>query len=373
MGARRVALLTPYLLTASTVNGGAQRVCAQLCDALTRLGHRCTVLVNSRWSASLDPSVDPFGGSMTMCTRWGATTGTVATGAAAERALRRADLVLAVDRCVGRLPSSASKILVLSNLAYENERCALSARWDQVWVPSSYLRDRLRSMDAETSIQVIVPSISGPKCSPLEHRPLLELVADLRRMGVPRGRHLVFPHRMDSGKGIVSAVALLQRLIRRDRRWLLTASAPTTHEGSAAGRLAMEATLIARRGGFEDRLRWLPWLPASEMNCLYASAGCTLMASTLDEGFGLVPLESVAAGVPVVATPSGNVRASAADWGPAICLVDDLDTGAAADVVTRVASSSVPDSFRIGVLERYSSAAQVRQVDAALQALEEAT
>jgi glycosyltransferase involved in cell wall biosynthesis len=76
--------------------------------------------------------------------------------------------------------------------------------------------------------------------------------------------------------------------------------------------------------GLADRVRWLGMVPSADLPSLYASADL-LAYPSFYEGFGFPPLESMAAGTPVVAS---NASCLPEVLGDAALLVDPHDEGA---------------------------------------------
>jgi glycosyltransferase involved in cell wall biosynthesis len=108
---------------------------------------------------------------------------------------------------------------------------------------------------------------------------------------------------------------------------------------------------------------WAPWLPQPEVYCLYGLAGVTLMPTTLEEGFGLVAVESVTRGVPVVARPAGNLRLLAERF-PGVYPADEVTEMVRA--AAAVSGRPVPPEQRRAVCEAFSVTAQRAAVTAAL-------
>lgn len=84
-----------------------------------------------------------------------------------------------------------------------------------------------------------------------------------------------------------------------------------------------------------DRISILGGIPREELLARYASADIFVFPSIWDEGFGLPPVEAMAAGVPVVASRSGAVAHTVID-GQTGFLVDKNDTDALATAMTRL-------------------------------------
>jgi glycosyltransferase involved in cell wall biosynthesis len=91
--------------------------------------------------------------------------------------------------------------------------------------------------------------------------------------------------------------------------------------------------LIARLG-LEAQIHHLGQVDDPALAALYRRAGCLMMPS-LDEGFGLPALESMASGTPVVASNRGSLPEVVGDAG---LLVDPEDREAIAEAVCRVLS-----------------------------------
>lgn len=98
------------------------------------------------------------------------------------------------------------------------------------------------------------------------------------------------------------------------------------------GRGADEVQALVRELGLSDRVRFTGWLPADDVaNLLSAAAG--LLHPSLDEGFGLTPLEAMASGTPAVVS---NVGALPDVVGGAATLLDPFDVPAWGDAMARL-------------------------------------
>lgn len=362
-------VLTPYAVDPVFVRGGAQRVATELCDRLTELGWVVRVIESLAWRNTVDLE-ESFVARMAGCTAavrdWGEAAPAAAISASdVGEAVRAAALVLVLDRAVGRLDTAAHCVLLLSNLVYDNERRAAAyGCYDAVWVPSEYLARLFAAIDgpASVNVHIVPPAVTDSRCDVAAHEPLRTLDAELCAAGVPRERRLLFPHRADPGKGLTTALAVLRHLLKEDR-WAIIAVRPAESESSDDTAVVDESLGEAAAAGIAEHVFWVPWLPQQEVHCLYGLAGVTLMPTTLEEGFGLVAVESVTMGVPVVVRPAGNLRLLAERF-PGLYPADDVTE--MARVATAVSGRRVPPEQRRVVCEAFSVAAQRAAVMAAL-------
>jgi glycosyltransferase involved in cell wall biosynthesis len=145
--------------------------------------------------------------------------------------------------------------------------------------------------------------------------------------GVTRGRYLLTIGNVSTRKNVPAIVAALAQTEDRTLPLIL---AGRVHESGASVMADIE------RLGLGDRVRVPGFVPDDDMRVLLAGA-LALVHPSVDEGFGLPPLEGLAAGVPVVAARAGSVPEVVGDAG---LLVDPRDTSAWAAAFSSVASDS---------------------------------
>jgi len=120
-----------------------------------------------------------------------------------------------------------------------------------------------------------------------------------RRYGVrPDERIILFVGRLVPQKGVDTLIRAVPHIIRqhRDVRILISG------DGWSKGYLEE----LARSTGFREYIKFLGFIPDSELAKLMASAD-VLVIPSIYEPFGIVALEGMAAGVPVVATNVGGL------------------------------------------------------------------
>ncbi len=152
------------------------------------------------------------------------------------------------------------------------------------WVFNSrWLRDRTRAAGvALESVRVLSPGVDRRIFTPGEPRSW-------------RGS-LLCAGRVTPAKGVDVAVRALTRL--PNARLLLVG------DGSPA--YVRELELLAASLGVAERLTWRPAVPAATLATLYRDADAVLFPVRCEEPLGLVPLEAMASGTPVVATGRGG-------------------------------------------------------------------
>jgi glycogen synthase len=110
------------------------------------------------------------------------------------------------------------------------------------------------------------------------------------------GWRLLAPGRLDPRKGLRTAIEALPQL----------PGASLTIAGGGDERHRAALAELAARLGVRDRVRFEPPRPRPELVELYAAADAVLFPVVWPEPFGLVPLEAMGIGRPVVATGRGG-------------------------------------------------------------------
>lgn len=97
------------------------------------------------------------------------------------------------------------------------------------------------------------------------------------------------------------------------------------------GPLRAELEAQVQQAGLSDRVRFLGFIPDMDLPVVYAAADLSIVPSSALEGFGLISLESLACGTPVLVTPVGGLPDTVAGLGPQLVLngttVDDIALG----------------------------------------------
>ncbi len=198
---------------------------------------------------------------------------------------------------------------------------------DAIIVPSQTVRrDLCERFGVPDGRVAVVYEAAGERFRPASD----DVVAQtLRREGLAAHPYVLSVGSLEPGKNRARLIAAIHALRARGSPLrLVVVGQPAWHyEGDFA---------LVRRLGLEDRVRFLDYVPASDLPALYTGAAAVAFPS-LYEGFGLPVLEAMACGAPVV---TSNASATAEIAGDAAILVDPRDTEAIADAIERVTSDA---------------------------------
>jgi glycosyltransferase involved in cell wall biosynthesis len=135
------------------------------------------------------------------------------------------------------------------------------------------------------------------------------------QMGFPGDRPILFtPRRLVQRMGIdklLEALVVVKQQV--PNVWLAIA-------GKGAQREALEQQ--AQALGLTDQVRFLGYVPDADLPICYQAADLTVVPSQSLEGFGLVLLESLACGTPVISTPVGGMPEVLRPFEPNLVTVD---------------------------------------------------
>jgi glycosyltransferase involved in cell wall biosynthesis len=323
------------------VMGGTERVIAELGRALARRRHEIAVLApRARRPAGDDPAGilryrDPFLSFGTLYLP------SLALGRAAiARRLRdwRPDVVHAHHPIAGVAAAAATggrccytfygpwHLEFLSEMAKRDDLPA-AKRWTRaLWTPakaalvrrlerraarrarelvvlSAFSRDQIASVHGvpAAGVTVIPGGVDPERFSPAPARAAVRAA-----LGWPAADPVLFTvRRLVPRMGLENLLAALPRLPR----------ARLVIAGSGWYRAQLEAA--AARLGVADRVRFAGFVPDEALPRYYQAADLAVLPSVALEGFGLITLEALACGTPVVATPEGGAAEVLAPLDPA--------------------------------------------------------
>jgi glycosyltransferase involved in cell wall biosynthesis len=186
-------------------------------------------------------------------------------------------------------------------------------RSDQIVVLSEYTRDKLERTYGLSSSKVNVI----PGGVDLERFGLSADKDRIRaRMGLPENKFILFTVRnLVPRMGLENLISAFE-IVQNGRTDLLLVIGG---EGPLEQRLKEQAG----RCGIEKFVRFAGFIPDEELPSYYQMADLFILPTTELEGFGLVTVEALASGLPVLGTPIGGTREILARLGPEY-LFDDV-------------------------------------------------
>jgi glycosyltransferase involved in cell wall biosynthesis len=216
-------------------------------------------------------------------------------------------------------------------------RCA-----DRVCTVSGCERSRLVEFGYAKPDRVdVVPNGVDEAFAPREHMPGLESERVLDRLDAPE-RFVLYVGRLNARKNVASLVRAVAHLSTPDLQLLVAGAPDATSEDLAR---------IAAAAGVSDRVRLLGHVSDADLRVLY-SAATVFCFPSIDEGFGLCPLEAMASGTPAVVS---NAPVMVETCGDAAVYVDPRDPKAIAKAIDELVS----DAARHTAL-RYAGLARAR-------------
>ncbi|MGH7617848.1 MAG: glycosyltransferase family 4 protein, partial [Gemmatimonadaceae bacterium] len=203
----------------------------------------------------------------------------------------------------------------------------LTHRADRVCTVSSCERARLvKFRYAEADRVDVVPNAVDEAFAPREHLPRPEAERVLDRFDAP-DRFVLYAGRLNVRKNVASLVRAVEHFASPNVHLLVAGEADGTTEDLAA---------VAAAAGVADRVRFLGRVSDAELRVLY-SAATVFCFPSLDEGFGLCPLEAMASGTPAIVSNAPVMRETCGD---AAIYVDPRSPAAIAAAIDVLLSDS---------------------------------
>jgi len=182
-----------------------------------------------------------------------------------------------------------------------------------------------------------------------------------KRLRWPQGGPVVFTvRRLFRRMGLEE----LLRAIKEVRRQVPNVSLLIAGKGP----LSNELRARVRSQGLENTVQLLGFLPDEELPLAYRAADLTVVPTRVLEGFGLIAVESLAAGTPVLVTPVGGLSEVVYDLSPELVLPGS-GAGPLAEGIAKALTGTMAlpdeDACRSYARTRYHwpiVAAQIREV-----------
>ena len=148
-----------------------------------------------------------------------------------------------------------------------------------------------------------------------------------------------------------------------DATALIIGKATREHQPFLAG---LQAKITA--AGLSDRIVFIGEVPAANLPTLMQSLSL-IMQMPRYEGFGMVPLEGMASGVPFVATDAGSYRAFSDEGRAGTIVKDATEASDTAAKILNTQHTEMAKQARIVAQTRFSSHQEADGIDAVYQML----
>jgi glycosyltransferase involved in cell wall biosynthesis len=154
------------------------------------------------------------------------------------------------------------------------------------------------------------------------------------RLGWPQGGKIIFcVRRMVRRMGLENLVEAFGRIAASHPDAMLALGG----RGPLLEDLRRQASAL----GLGDRILFCGFIPEENLPMAYAAADFSIVPSQALEGFGLITLESLACGTPVLVTPVGGLPETVRDLDPTLVLADS-STDSLAEGLRRGLSGTLP-------------------------------
>ncbi|THJ19755.1 MAG: glycosyltransferase family 4 protein [Nitrospira sp. CG24D] len=201
------------------------------------------------------------------------------------------------------------------------------SRCHRIVVLSEFMRQRVMATHGIAPERIVlIPGAADPNL----FRPAADRRELRRTLGLPEDRTILFTVRnLVPRMGLETLLDALSELGQGGRHCLLVIG------GEGPLRARLEAGIRQRQ--LEQVVRLVGFIPDEQLVAYYQAADLVLMPTAQLEGFGLVTVEALACGTPVVGTPVGAIPEVLGQIDP-ILISSGTDSGSFADALVRVLS-----------------------------------
>jgi len=183
---------------------------------------------------------------------------------------------------------------------------------DHIVVLSEYTKGKLKKAYgiSPAKIHIIPGGVDLNRFRPHEDKQALR-----NRLGIPNGHFTLLTVRnLEPRMGLESLILAFKNILEVQTHVFLVVG--------GEGPLAQDLKSLARETGVEDRVKFVGYIPEEELPYYYQMADLFILPTRELEGFGLVTVEALASGLPVLGTPVGGTKEILAHMGPEFLFSD---------------------------------------------------
>jgi glycosyltransferase involved in cell wall biosynthesis len=207
---------------------------------------------------------------------------------------------------------------------------------DHIVVLSEYTKGKLLKAYglSPTKIHIISGGVDLHRFRPPEDKKALRT-----RFGLPN-RHftLLTVRNLEPRMGLENLILAFKKVVENKADTLLILG--------GEGPLASELENLAREAGIADLVKFTGFIPEEELPYYYQMADLFILPTRELEGFGLVTVEALASGLPVLGTPVGGTKEILAHVGPEFLFSDATPNSMAGLILKSMQTwSTNPESY----------------------------
>jgi glycosyltransferase involved in cell wall biosynthesis len=196
---------------------------------------------------------------------------------------------------------------------------AVLTRSDQIVALSSYTREKLEKVYnfPRTKISLIPGGVDLGRFTPPENK-----LATRRNCGFPEDRFILLTIRnLEPRMGLENLILAMKKVVGEKPDTLLILG--------GAGPLSQKLRDLARDLGVAESIKFTGYIPEEELPAYYQMTDLFILPTKELEGFGLVTVEALASGLPVLGTPVGGTKEILAHLGPEFLFADSTPSSMA--------------------------------------------
>jgi len=197
---------------------------------------------------------------------------------------------------------------------------------DSIVVLSQYTRERLGDVYRipPQNVSIIPGGIDLLRFKPAKNKQILR-----KRLNMPDGKVILFSVRnLVPRMGLENLIKALKKIVPKAPDIYLVLG--------GEGPLKKDLALLSQDLGLNDCIRFAGYIPEEQLPEYYRMADLFILPTRELEGFGLVTLEAMASGIPVLGTPVGGTRE----------IIGKFDAGF-------LFENSDPDTMAVSILDNY--------------------
>jgi glycosyltransferase involved in cell wall biosynthesis len=183
---------------------------------------------------------------------------------------------------------------------------------NHIVVLSEYTKEKLVSTYGlpPAKIHVIPAGVDLNRFRPHDDKQSLR-----NRLGIPNSHFTLFTVRnLEPRMGLENLILAFKKILEEKTDVLLVMG--------GEGPLSKDLKSLARETGVEDSVTFVGYIPEEELPNYYQMADIFILPTKELEGFGLVTVEALASGLPVLGTPVGGTKEILAHMGPEFLFAD---------------------------------------------------